>query len=461
MPLTDPDKQSDQTPGADAGDSSSDILQKRLEYLEEKFRWALNLADMVSELGREKIGFGADSGVETLFNNASGHIDSFIHPTVSGFMLVDQKSLEFQLVWISADEGLRPLTAEVDAAIAGGQFGIALNGGQTQRIPALAPHHVLILNPVATKSRTLGMYLALIDPQQHQIEETELQILSVVLNTVAGALENKYLIDELQAQNRMLEQHVQDRTRDLQDALTTAADANRSKSAFLANMSHELRTPLNAILGYSELIIEDVGEMPDDEIRREAKNINIAGAHLLALINDILDLSKIEAGKMVLDTDAFVLQDLIDGLESTIKPAADKNHNRLVVRNDCSDTVIVQDKVRLQQVLLNLLSNACKFTENGTVTLRLWQNETAKEPRLHATVTDSGIGIAEDSLAELFDPFVQVGEHTHQRFGGTGLGLSICRNICLLMEGAITVDSEPGKGTEFHIEVPWWTETVR
>jgi PAS domain S-box-containing protein len=240
----------------------------------------------------------------------------------------------------------------------------------------------------------------------------------------------------------------------LLDAREAAEQANFAKSSFMANMSHELRTPLNAILGYSEMLMEEVVDLGQDDLLPDLKKINSAGTHLLALINDVLDLSKVEAGKAEIFAEDIDVNELLDDVTSTVGPLVAKNGNRLVLERADDLGSVRQDLTKLKQSLLNLLSNAAKFTHDGEVTLRAFRELHPARDRLVLQVADSGIGIPADKLDELFDEFTQVDPSTTRQYGGTGLGLAISRRFCRLLGGDITVRSELGVGSEFTIKLP-------
>jgi signal transduction histidine kinase len=257
----------------------------------------------------------------------------------------------------------------------------------------------------------------------------------------------------IDAFNGMLTQ-IQRRDLDLTIARDKAEEVSRTKSAFLANMSHELRTPLNAIIGYSEMLQEEAEEGGQDEIIPDLVKIHSAGKHLLGLIKDILDLSKIEAGKMTIHVEAFDLPILIRDVASTIQPMVEKNGNTLEVSSEDELGEMTSDVTRVRQVLLNLLSNASKFTHQGR--LRLEAGTFLREERrwLRLVVSDTGIGMSEEQLARLFQPFTQADSSTTRRYGGTGLGLVISRRFARMMGGEIGVESTPGQGSRFTLELP-------
>ncbi len=256
---------------------------------------------------------------------------------------------------------------------------------------------------------------------------------------------------ELRQQNVRLEQRVKERTTELAVARDEALLASKTKSEFLANMSHELRTPLNAIIGYSELLEEESDNLAS---RDDLKRISGAGKHLLTLINDILDLSKIEAGKMQLELSKVEVCTLIDEVINTVLPLAKKNGNRLSVNCQAEVTTLHSDPLRLKQVLLNLLSNACKFTENGRIDLDIQTIKQNHRPWVEFSIRDTGIGLSTEQIGQLFQDFVQVDASPTRKYGGTGLGLAISRRICQIMGGDISIKSRPGEGSVFTIRLP-------
>ncbi len=240
----------------------------------------------------------------------------------------------------------------------------------------------------------------------------------------------------------------------LHQARLEADQANRSKSQFLANMSHELRTPLNAIIGYSEMLKEDADLLGYEGYSRDLDKIRKAGLHLLVLINSILDFSKVEAGKIEPDFSEVNIADLFKEVSETVLPLIKRNNNTFTYHCDENITALYTDKVKLTQVLYNLLSNASKFTENGEITLKAWYKLVNDTKWFCFSVKDTGIGIPKEKFAELFQPFTQVATSTTRLYGGTGLGLTISKHFISCLDGNIEVESYPGKGTTFTACIP-------
>ncbi len=237
-------------------------------------------------------------------------------------------------------------------------------------------------------------------------------------------------------------------------AKDAAEEANRAKSAFLANMSHELRTPLNAVIGYSEMLQEVAGDRGHQDLLPDLGKIRWAGKHLLGLINDVLDLSKIEAGKVELSVESLDVLPLIDDAVGAIRPLLENNGNRLEVA--CAEPLgaMLGDQTRVRQVLFNLLSNACKFTENGLIRLEARRTRRKGSDWVEFRVTDTGIGMSAEQLDRLYRPFMQADASTTRKYGGTGLGLAISREFCQMMGGSLSAESELGKGSAFTVRLP-------
>jgi adenylate cyclase len=265
--------------------------------------------------------------------------------------------------------------------------------------------------------------------------DKQVELVSTFADQAVIAIENVRLFDDIQDKSRQL------------------AEASQHKSQFLANMSHELRTPLNAIIGLTEMIVSNSARFGAEKVLEPLKRVNVAGTHLLGLINQVLDLSKIEAGKLDLNVESVNLAPLIDEIIGTAGQLADKNKNRLVVEAEKNLGAVTVDPMRLRQILLNLLSNACKFTKEGEVKLKARRVANGGD-WIELAVSDTGIGMTEEQQAKLFAEFTQADSLTARHFGGTGLGLAISRKLARMMGGDVTGASEPGKGSVFTVRLP-------
>ena len=264
--------------------------------------------------------------------------------------------------------------------------------------------------------------------------ESQIGLVTTFADQAVIAIENVRLFDEIQDKNRQL------------------AEASENKSQFVSSMSHELRTPLNAIIGLTEMMVTNAARFGTEKAQEPLRRVHAAGTHLLGLINQVLDLSKIEAGKLELNPTSVNLPRLIDEVIGTARQLADQNKNRLVVEASDDLGALTVDPMRLRQILFNLLSNACKFTKEGEVKLRARRVADGRD-WIELAVADSGIGMTPEQQAKLFEEFTQADATTAQRFGGTGLGLAIARKLARMMGGDVTVASEPGKGSVFTLRL--------
>ena len=298
----------------------------------------------------------------------------------------------------------------------------------------IAGYRTLLAVPLMREGAAIGV-LAMVRIAQRPFTPKQMELASTFADQAVIAIENVRLFEEIQDKNRQLQL------------------ASQHKSQFVANMSHELRTPLNAIIGLTETMVTNAARFGTEKAQEPLQRVNRAGTHLLGLINQILDLSKIEAGKLELTSQTVQLASLIDEVIETARQLAEQNKNSLAVEAQENLGTITLDPMRLRQILLNLLSNACKFTKQGEVKLRARRVRNGRD-WIEMAVADTGIGMTPEQQAKLFEEFSQADRTTARHFGGTGLGLAITRKLARLMGGDVAVASEPGKGSVFTVRLP-------
>jgi signal transduction histidine kinase/DNA-binding response OmpR family regulator len=304
---------------------------------------------------------------------------------------------------------------------------------------ALGGYRTVLSVPMLKDNELIGV-ISIYRQEVRPFTDKQIELVTSFARQAVIAIENVRLLNEIQNKSRQLEM------------------ASEHKSQFVANMSHELRTPLNAIIGLTEMMVTNAARFGTEKAQEPLRRVHAAGTHLLGLINQVLDLSKIEAGKLELNPQMVQLAPLIDEVIGTARQLAEQNKNRLVV--DAPDNLggLTVDPMRLRQILLNLLSNACKFTKQGEVKLRARKLVDGRG-WIELAVADSGIGMTAEQLGKLFQEFTQAEASTAQRFGGTGLGLAISRKLARMMGGDVTVTSEVGKGSVFTVRLPGGAET--
>ena len=304
---------------------------------------------------------------------------------------------------------------------------------------ALGGYRTVLSVPMLKDNELIGV-ISIYRQEVRPFTDKQIELVTSFARQAVIAIENVRLLNEIQNKSRQLEM------------------ASEHKSQFVANMSHELRTPLNAIIGLTEMMVTNAARFGTEKAQEPLRRVHAAGTHLLGLINQVLDLSKIEAGKLELNPQMVQLAPLIDEVIGTARQLAEQNKNRLVVEAPDDLGALTADPMRVRQILLNLLSNACKFTKQGEVKLRARKLVDGRG-WIELAVADSGIGMTAEQLGKLFQEFTQAEASTAQRFGGTGLGLAISRKLARMMGGDVTVTSEVGKGSVFTVRLPGGAET--
>jgi signal transduction histidine kinase len=417
-------------------------LRQRTDDLSESLQQQTATADVLKIISRST--FDLKSVLQTLVESAARlcNADAATVTRQKDGRFIRAESYGYSPEFI---EHLRALPVEPGR---GSAMGRALLEGKTVQIAdvladpdytlteaqKLGGYRTMLGVPMLREGLPIGV-LTLTRLQVRPFTDREIALVSTFADQAAIAIENVRLFDEIQEKNRQL------------------ADASQNKSQFLSSMSHELRTPLNAIIGLTEMLVANTARFGTEKALEPLRRVNAAGTHLLNLINEILDLSKIEAGKLDLNPEPVDLTRLIDEVVGTAGQLAEKNKNRLVVEAQENLGALTADYMRLKQILLNLLSNACKFTKEGEVTLRVHNVADGRE-WVELAVADSGIGMTADQQAKLFQDFTQADSLTARRYGGTGLGLAISRKLARMMGGDVFVASEPGKGSVFTVRLP-------
>jgi signal transduction histidine kinase/CheY-like chemotaxis protein len=449
--------------------------QIRIEFLERQSRLSLFGLDILASLGELQHSAHLTRDPHRILNVALKHVKRLVDFQVAAFYLVDEDSSDFILKEVDPSTEQKLIQAEVDREIENGTFAWALNRNRAVVIKDPSHDHLLVFHVLASKTRVRGMFVGRVLSGGAPVNETVLYPLSVILQNTANALESAALYKMIWEQNQNLEETVRIRTRDLElqtlelkeeiafrkiaeESLVLAKEeaeaAARTKSEFLANMSHEIRTPLNAILGYGEILQFEARKLNRPDFVEDLRAIEFAGRHLLSLINEILELSKIQAGKMEIYPESFDLSNLIEEVVTTVRPLAQKKKNKLEIIKQGLPDSMYSDSSRIRQILLNILGNSCKFTDAGEIYLTVSGKMVDGVKWVYFTIGDTGIGIEPDKIPRLFEEFVQADSSTTRKHGGTGLGLTISKRLAMLLGGDIQASSELGKGASFTVSIP-------
>ncbi len=373
---------------------------------------------------------GTEAGAIYVFDEANRHFQlrATYGMTTDMIAVINEHHADFSEAVRAATQRREPdQVADLQPSSRANELVLRLGFHARLVVPLLAPDQ--IVGALVVRRKAPG-----------EFPQSTIELLQTFAAQSVLAIQNARLFSEIGEKSRQLEV------------------ASQHKSQFLASMSHELRTPLNAIIGLTEMMVTNAGRFGTEKAAEPLRRVNAAGTHLLSLINEVLDLSKIEAGKLELNPEPIDLARLIDEVIGTAGQLAEKNQNRLIVEAQENVGALTADSMRLKQILLNLLSNACKFTKEGEVVLRARKVADGRD-WIELAVADTGIGLSAEQQAKLFQEFTQADSLTARRYGGTGLGLALSRKLARMMGGDVTVTSEPGKGSVFTVRLPAGADT--
>ncbi len=432
--------------------SHPSLLYERSDQLnpfEEPNQWISDILEFIGSFGDFQSDVIPDQEPAQILKAARLHLRRWIKFDTLAFLIVNESDFDFVLTDCEPESNRSRIQKELDFQIDKGVFAWAIHQSRAVTVKTKYFSQPLILHPLMTRLRVLGMFVGVLATNELNLVNISSNLLTLLLFNLAHALENAMLYRKLNEQNRNLEETVQRRTEALRKALEEADVAHIAKNQFLANVSHEIRTPLNAMIGFSELLMETP---LNEEQTQYGKMIKESSETLLSLINDILDISKAEAGQLSLERIDFDPEEVAYDVCELMGPAVGKKPIEILCRIGKNlPSHVKGDKLRFRQVLINLMGNAAKFTHAGEIEISVTVEEEQDDRlKLHVMIRDTGIGVPKDKLTNIFEPFQQANGSMTRKYGGTGLGLPICKQIAKAMGGDVWAESELKKGSQFH-----------
>lgn len=453
----------------------SEKKDARIGYLEKLARSNLHELGLLASLGEHQHSATLAGDTSQILKICEEHLQRLMDFKVISFFMVQEYDSEFVLDAVEPEGEEAGIKDAVRELIENGSFAWAVKQCRPVVVASSGYKNSLILHVLGTRSRVRGMFVGVLDKEDESASESALYPVSIILQNTSYALESAVLNKIFSDQNKNLEGIVQERTKTLEEqtyelkqeiafrrlaeeslvvAKEEAERAANFKSDFITKISHEFRTPLNAILGYCEIVQYETKNLNLPTIEEDLRAIEVSGRHLLGLFNDILDFSKMKAGVMDVNLEKVKVMGMVEDVMSTIRPLARKNHNTISVTQQGFVDTMYSDPGRVRQILLNLLGNACKFTEEGAVSLKVVSESIDRVDWLTFSITDTGIGISSKMIPLLFKEFSQSDDSIARKNSGAGLGLAISRRLCRVLGGDISVKSELGRGSVFTVRLP-------